>query len=385
MRVLFTTLREKTHFLPLLPFIEALQRQGHEVGVAAPPDFAERVAATGATFLPFGHPGDEGLRPIWARFQGASEDELKHIAIGELFAGACAGAAIPKLLETLAAWRPDLVARETHEFAGMLAAEKAGIPHVRIAIVSRRAEDETAALASAAVDAHRRTWGLAADPEGGCMRGEVALTLFPASFEDRETPPSLRIRFRTPRPAAAPPLPDWWPGRQGPFVYVTLGTVTGRFEHMHDRYRTALDTLGALPLRALLTIGSDLPLDVLGAVPPNVHVERFVPQDEVLPHAAAVLNHGGSGTVLGTLAAGVPQVVVPIFADQPHNAIQAHAAGVGLALPTGGVPAEQLRSALTRVLEEPSFRLAAQKMAAEIAALPVIDEVATVAARLASA
>ena len=382
MKVLFTTLREKTHFLPMLPFIEALQRQGHAVGVAAPPDFADRVAAAGATFFPFGHPGDEGLRPIWARFAGASEEDLKRIAIGELFAGACAGAAIPKLLETLETWRPALVARETHEFAGLLAAEKAGIPHARIAIVSRRAEDQIAALASASVDAHRRTWSLPADPQGDRMRAEVALTLFPASFEDRETPPALRIRFRTDH-SAAKPLPDWWPGRQGPFVYVTLGTGTGRFQHMHDRYRAALDTLGALPIRALLTIGSDLPLETLGEVPPNVHVERFVPQDDVLPHAAAVLNHGGSGTVLGVLAAGVPQVVAPIFADQPDNAIQAQTAGVGLALPAGSVSQEQLRTALTRVLEEPSFRIAAKKLAAEIAALPFIDEVATVAARLA--
>ena len=383
MRVLFTTLREKSHFLPLLPFIDAFQRGGHEVGVAAPPDLAERVAATGATFLPFGHPGDEGMRPYWARLHGNPGGDINRIVMSDIFAGVCAETALPGLLDTLGSWRPALVARETHEFAGLVAAEKAGIPHVRIAITSRPAEDETVGFVTASVDGHRRTLGLPPDPHGERLRDEVALTLFPASFESIATPPARRLRFRTARPAA-PPLPDWWGGRADPFVYVTLGTVAGRFGEMQAHYRATLEAIGALPVRALLTIGNDLPLELLGTVPANVHVERFVPQDQVLPHAALVFNHGGSGTVQGALAAGVPQIVAPLFADQPHNAAQVTSSGVGLGLPVGGAPADQVRRAIAEVLERPVFRAAAQKIAAEIAALPLIDESAAAAARLAA-
>src|SRR5882672_1936747 len=106
MRLLFTTLREKSHLLAMTPFIEGCLRRGHEVAVVAPPDFGDRVAATGALFLPFGHPGDEGLRPIWTRFREVPREELARMAIGELFAGACAGGAIPGLMETLDRWRP---------------------------------------------------------------------------------------------------------------------------------------------------------------------------------------------------------------------------------------------------------------------------------------
>ena len=67
----------------------------------------------------------------------------------------------------------------------------------------------------------------------------------------------------------------------------------------------------------LLTTGTDLDL---GAVPTNVHVERWVPQADVLAHASVVVGHGGSGTTLGALGAGQPLVVVPLFADQPNNA-----------------------------------------------------------------
>jgi hypothetical protein len=186
MKVLFTTLREKSHLFALLPFIEACQHAGHVVGVAAPADFAERVAATGSQFFALGHPGDAGLTPIWAKFRGAPAQDLVRIAIGELFAGACAGAALPSLLEVIARWQPAIVLRESHEFSGIVAAEKAGVAHARIAICAPGAELEIREYAAPFVDAHRRTAGLPADPSGASLRSEPALTLFPASYEALE-------------------------------------------------------------------------------------------------------------------------------------------------------------------------------------------------------
>jgi MGT family glycosyltransferase len=382
-KVLFTTLREKSHFLAMTPFVEACMRRGHEVAVAAPPDFAERVAATGAAFFPVGHPGDEGLRPIWMRFRGASMEELKRIAIGELFAGACARAAIPSVVDLLARFQPAIVLRESHEFSGVVAAEKCGIPHARIAICAPGAETEIRELAAAAVDGHLRDVGLPPDPTGERMHREPGLTLFPRSFDPLETAGAPLFRYRAPaRPAS--PLPDWWVDQEGPLVYLTLGTVTGRLEMIRDAYRALLDAVAVLPIRALLTTGSELSPDLLGQIPPNVRVERFVPQDDVLPRAAAVVCHGGSGTVLGALAAGLPLVVTPMFADQPHNARRVAATGTGLAVLPPDLNPETLRAALSRVLEDPSFRVAAQQMAREIAALPAVDEVATEIERLAA-
>src|SRR5450432_136139 len=382
MRVLFTTLRNTSHFLPLVPFVAACRRRGHEVAVAAPPDLAERVATTGAAFFPFGHPGDEGLRPIWMRFRGAPEEDEKRIAIGDIFAGACAGAALPGLLETMETWRPQVVVRESQEYAAVVAASKVGIPLVRVAISARSAEAEVVRYAAPWVDDHGRRVGLAPDPSGDRILCETSLTLFPVSFEPPEVKPSRSLRFRVVR-QQAPALPDWWGDRPGPFVYVTLGTVVGSIEIMRSAYRVALDALVDLPIRALLTIGSELSIEALGDVPPNVHVERFVPQDDVLPHAAAVLCHGGSGTVIGALAAGVPMVVAPLFADQPFNAQRVEAIGAGLALPKRTADPEDLRSALLRVLEEESFRERAGRLAAEIAALPTVDEAAVEIERLA--
>jgi UDP:flavonoid glycosyltransferase YjiC (YdhE family) len=75
------------------------------------------------------------------------------------------------------------------------------------------------------------------------------------------------------------------------------------------------DALAPLHARVLLTIGDSRDLRELGAIPSNVHVERWVAQDAVLPHAAAVVCHGGYGSTLGTLRHGVPLVVLPLFSS----------------------------------------------------------------------
>jgi len=93
-----------------------------------------------------------------------------------------------------------------------------------------------------------------------------------------------------------------------------------------------------------------------------------VPQVDVFGHASVVVTHGGSGTTLGALSAGLPLVVVPLFADQPDNARRVEAVGAGVtATPPG------MREAIDAVLAEPKFARAAQRLAQEIAWLPPTD------------
>jgi UDP:flavonoid glycosyltransferase YjiC (YdhE family) len=50
-----------------------------------------------------------------------------------------------------------------------------------------------------------------------------------------------------------------------------------------------------------------------------------------MAHAGAMVGHGGSGSTLMAMAAGVPLAVVPLFVDQPYNARRVAALGAGLA------------------------------------------------------
>ena len=90
----------------------------------------------------------------------------------------------------------------------------------------------------------------------------------------------------------------------------------------------------------------------------------------ILPQCAVVVSHGGSGSVIGALAYGLPMVLMPMGADQPLNAARCAALGVGLALDAVAATPETVRAAVATVLADPSYRRAAERMRDEIAALP---------------
>ena len=148
--------------------------------------------------------------------------------------------------------------------------------------------------------------------------------------------------------------------------------------------RASLAAGSGLPARVLLTVGRGFGTGRLGPVAANTRVEQWVPQADVLPHAAVVVCHGGSGTTFGALAAGVPLVVCPLFADQPVNGRLVEAAGAGLLLRPqedtalrglGPADVAPLRAAVERVLADPSYRRAAERVAREMAGMPALEDV----------
>jgi len=140
-------------------------------------------------------------------------------------------------------------------------------------------------------------------------------------------------------------------------TYMAQGDLLGRI----------VTALGTLPVRALVTLGPSLEPDALGATPPHVTVVAAAPHAEVLKHAALVVTHAGHGTIIKSLAAGVPVVALPMGRDQPDNAARMVAAGAGLSLkPSAKV--EAIRAAVAGVLATPSYTAAAGRLAAAMAA-----------------
>jgi MGT family glycosyltransferase len=168
------------------------------------------------------------------------------------------------------------------------------------------------------------------------------------------------------------PLPD---GRSdAPLVYVTMGTVFNNLEPL----RVIIAALGELDVRVLVTVGPKADPAALGPQPARVRVERYVPQTRVLQRCDVVVSHAGSGTALATLALGIPQLCVPQGADQYLNAAAVAAAGAGISLMPGEADADAVRGAVTRLLDDSSFRDAARGIGASIASMPSPDDVAAV-------
>jgi UDP:flavonoid glycosyltransferase YjiC (YdhE family) len=107
------------------------------------------------------------------------------------------------------------------------------------------------------------------------------------------------------------------------------------------------------------------------ALPANVRTVEWLPLEEAMAHCSAVVHHGGAGTVLGALAAGIPQLVVPGLGDRTTNAELVAARGAGLAVPARRITAAVLR----RLLTDPALVAAARDVAAEIAAMPAPADV----------
>ena len=363
MRVLFASTRGAGHFNPLVPFVESALRAGHEVMVAGPPPLAETVEAAGYRFWPGEAPPEDELGPVWARVPTVSPDEANEIVVGEIFGRLNVRAMLPALRAAVEEWRPDLVIREQSEFASAIAAELGGVPHARLGVSLGALDRPSLRIAGPALEEQHP--GIAE-----AIWRSPYLTLFPASLEDPEAdqPPDIR-RFRDPGdPVSGEPLPDWWDGGERPLVYVSFGSVAGGMPMAGAVFGGVLRAAAELPARVLLTVGHEFDLSSLGSRPPNVHVERWVPQADVFGHASVVVTHGGSGTTLGALAAGLPLVVMPLFADQPDNARRVAAARAGLMAEPNGV-----REAIETVLGEPKFARAAQRLAQEIAWLPPTD------------
>jgi UDP:flavonoid glycosyltransferase YjiC (YdhE family) len=375
MRVLFSSTRGAGHLQPLLPYARAFVARGHEVAVAAPIDLSETLRDAGFPHLVFDRPSDDVLGPIWARLNDVAHDEAAGMAIaaGEVFGGLNAVAAVPKLRLAISTFGPQLIVRDSVEYGSLVAAELAQVRHARVAVHSISFEEVFPPNVAAPLDALRASVGLAPDA-GAALSAEPVFSSFPASLDIAPASSRMRAPFRARVIDEAPSstLAAWAAADDArPLVYITFGSIIGGIERFRSIYRMALDAVAELPVRALLTTGKGLDPASLGAIPANVHVEAWVPQRDVLPRAAALVCHGGSGTLLGGLAAGLPMVVAGMGADQPHNGRLVARAGAGLSLTKPDVGA--LRAAIQSVLETLSVRARAQKLADEIAAMPTIE------------
>jgi Erythromycin biosynthesis protein CIII-like, C-terminal domain len=352
-RILAASTQGAGHFGPLVPFLESAIRQGHEVLVVGPPTLDPR----GFPFRVGEGPPEEVLRPVWDSMPRQPPAQGEVVVVGHIFARLNVRAMLGPIGEAIEEWKPDLILREPAEYASAIAAETHRVPHARVAAGLTLVEEGALAFAAPGIDEVRPgvVEAIAASPY---------LTCWPASTDHG---PIEAHRFADPavdRPAS--PLPDWWHGDTGPLVYVTFGSVTAAVPPAAVAYPRALAAVDGLAARVLLTTGHELDLD---AAPANVHVERWVDQADVLGEAAVVVGHGGSGTTLGALGAGVPQVVAPLFADQPYNAARVAVVGAGVVSSLDG-----LRSSVERVLGEPRFRHAARRVADEMRRQRPIDE-----------
>ena len=360
MRILFTFIGGSGHFLPLVPVARAAEAAGHAVAFGCGPSMRATVEAAGFAVFPLGTgsaaaPARLPLRPI----DVAREDE----EFRDRFVRGAAARRVPQMLALCADWRPDVVVCDEADFGSMLAAERLGLPHATV-LVMAAGSFVRAEVIGEALNELRSAHGLPLDSGLEMLYRHLALSPFPPGFRDPAFPlPATAHAFRTteaPAISARPPGP--------PIVYFTLGTVFNL--ESGDLFSRTLAGRRALPIKVVATVGAGIDPAELGPQPANVRIERYIPQESILPKCSLVVSHGGSGSVLGALAHGLPMVLLPMGADQPLNAARCERLGVGRALdPIAASPA-LVGEAVSIVLADPRYRQTAARFRNEIAALP---------------
>lgn len=375
MRILVTSTPGTGHIHPMIPLALALRDRGHEVTWATGPSSCRTVEAVGIPTRPAG----PDVGPRNQRFASLTE-HLAHLApcdrrieampmmFGTLSAPVMRDALLP-LFDEL---RPELVLHEVAELAAAPLASARGIPHVTFGFSDVVSPAVTAAVA----DSVAALWlaaGLAPAADSGWF-DHLYLHPFPPSMTAPSEvahpalvacrPRSVGVTGRVePLPSAVAAL-----GVDRPLIYVTFGTEMGA----RAPWQPLLAALAEVDADVLVTLGNPAVAGQLGTIPPNVVVEAWVPQDLVLGRAALVVSHAGAGTVLAAAAVGVPQLCLPIAADQWDNADALARAGAGRAVEPDARTREALVVAIREMLAG-GWDVAARSVAAEIEAMPDLD------------
>jgi UDP:flavonoid glycosyltransferase YjiC (YdhE family) len=354
--------------------------RAHDVLWAAPADGVEHVERAGirpVTTGPAGLTRPADVRRRFPELDSLPPAEVPDVLFGKMFGAVAAPAILDDLVPVALDWRPDLVVADAAEFAGHIVAAELGVPSVTKGFGPLLPERRVAA---ADVELARlwRSRGLDPRPYGGSY-DHLYLDVYPPALQPQvpgHVPHRQLLRpvtdDRRGEPFTALPLPEEPAG--APLVYVTMGTVFND----PGPLRTVVAALAGLDVRALVTVGPQGDPGALGNLPTRVRVERYVPQTLVLPRCDVIVSHAGSGTVLATLALGLPQLCLPQGADQFLNAAAVASSGAGLSLAPEEAGPDAVRDAVARLLADGSFAGAAGRVGESIASMPSSDEVAAV-------
>lgn len=378
MRLIFTSLAAYGHMYPLLPLAIAARDAGHHVIFATGDDLLSTARKAGLEAAPAGIGLHAAFGAAFAgeeRQRGEIPQEELIPVIAKVFGDIMPRQFVADLVPLFERERPDVVIYEAANPGGAMAAKLAGIPAVSHGFGRVSPSD----LGTAIYQRYQRVFAYAAElgvtSTDRPSFGDPFIDICP---ESAQSPEFKRTANRTPlrpvgwnEPGDLPAgVAD--PDRGRPLIYLTLGTAMGSVAVL----REAIAGLAALDADVLVAAGPSVNVAELGDVPANVRLEAWVPQADLLPHLDLVVHHGGSGTTLGAFGAGLPQLLLPQGADQFTNAEVVLELGVGHRLLGAEVTSDAVTEQARRLLTDASVKAAAERLAAEVAAMPSPAEVA---------
>jgi UDP:flavonoid glycosyltransferase YjiC (YdhE family) len=356
----------------MVPLAEKLCSAGHEVAFAAAPNLCPSIARLGFRTFACGV-NTRGMAsdvlPNAPRF--GDGEAWTRFMVAQVYGRLQSQSLAFDLLFLLRDWQPDVIVRESFEYGGCVAAERAGIPHAVVEVGAHQPSYFLGLGLAESLDAVRADFGLPPDPEAAMLARFLHLSSVPLGFQDpaEPLPPTAHTLRHVPFDVSGEEmLPDWIVNLEDkPTVYVTLGSVLGQHTALLS---TLIAGLRDEPLNVIVPIGRSQDPAVFGPQPSNVYIERYIPNSLLLRYCDVVVSHAGWSTTLGALSVGVPLVCIPLTADQPANARRCADLGAGLVVDPTEVTPEAVRDAVNTILTTPAFCGSARRVQAENEALP---------------
>ena len=393
MRLLFAAAPAYGLMLPIVPLVWAARAAGHEVLLVTASGMVEVAAQAGLPVVD-AVPDRElwgGLTSLIGNPAAVPVDAPEELRLAAAQRAPFAMFTVLMTEPTIAAARafePDVIVTTSDHPVGALGGRALGVPVLE---VGNRVSWSTR-------DASWRNTGnpFALEAIVGPLRERVGISDGPPELIARidPRPPSMG-GLTTDEPDRTDGVP-WWPMAYVPFngggvlpdwaqrsperpiVGVTLGTVVPSVVGTSS-LAVVLDGLAELDVDVVLAAGQ-ADLSALGELPANVRSVGYLPLSIFLPVCSVLVHHGGSGTTAAPLFYGVPQLVLPSFADNPLSAQRVVDRGVGLSLDPKTARQGEVRDLVRRLLEEPAFAEAAADVRAEMAGQPspasIIERVA---------
>jgi UDP:flavonoid glycosyltransferase YjiC (YdhE family) len=371
MRVLVSSTPGTGHAYPMMPLANEMKRAGHEVLWATAQDGVELVSRHGFEVAVAGMNLAERRAFLEPRFPEIFQLPPR-LRRGLLFSGMFARAAAPKMVIELAPivdrFRPDVMVHEWGEQAAAPLAVSRSIPHATIAF-SGALPDHAVPMAVEALEPVWSSVGLP-PPSLSDLAGDVYFHPFAKSMGQAFVLDQVRGLRPTVVEEKTGEVPEWIRsfGRNRKAIYVTAGTTL--IQATLAPWSNIFEALASLDVDVLTTIGPQFSFDELGPIPPNMRVERFVPQHLVLDRVALVVSHAGAGSMLAAATAAIPQLAIPTWADQWENADAIARTDAALMLEENEHDTASIHDAVLRLLSDGAFGEAATRLASEIAAMP---------------
>ncbi len=358
------------HLVPLLDLAGALQLAGHEVRVATNSEFHAVIAGAGLQPVSAGMSNVQ-MRAERSRRWPETDAQPVRVWATRMWAQVMAPSTLEDLLAGIRDWPPDVVLHEEGEYAAPVAAATAGVPWVTLGWGSPpRSARELAEIEDLASPL-RESCGRAVPAAAG-LYAHALVNPCPPMLQD-QPPPGASVVW--------PIRPRLLDGR-GPALeadaYIGFGTVPS-LANARSQLTAAVEACTSRGMRVVVTAPSEQLRRELAELDERlVEAREFVSLPGVLPSCKVVISHAGAGTVLASLAAGVPVVLVPRGTpSQLRMADACHQAGVGRRCDPS-----DLDTALDEVINDPAIAAAASAAARQIAQLPSASSVVPLIASL---